>query len=79
MFHSPRFQAHQGARLPRSRNRMQHRAINPAENGAVGADRQRQHQNGSDREPKALRKLPECIADIAKQSSHTAPPISFLR
>jgi hypothetical protein len=69
------FKAHQLLSIARPRNRMQHRSINPAKNGAVGAESQREHQYSSNRKPRALAKLPECIADILKQSTHTAPPI----
>ena len=54
----PPLQANKIARVPRARNRTQHCAVDPTEDGAVGADSHSQHRRRGDRKAGALAQLP---------------------
>src|ERR1700728_3052499 len=66
--------AHQVFGMSRSRNRMQHGSVDPAENRAVGADGNSQHHRRRNRESEIPAQLPHGKACIPKQSCHSRLP-----
>ncbi len=49
---------------------MQHGAVDPAENCAVGADAKPKHEHRCKGKAGALAKLPQCVTNVLDQSCH---------